>query len=374
MWDIAYRGFLPKDNPIHQLEFEPEFQDIEYLVAQMPLLTHQGKFRDEAVSCLKLIDPDFYEENDFDLETVEKLFKHYCYIASAYVHALNEPKVESLPAVIAVPLVHLSELVGRPPILSYASYCLNNWRLNDPAGLIHLDNLSLQQNFSHTNKQDEDWFILVHVEIEYCASLAMTMLNRFLTLDKPTEQQLDETLRAVLGSLIAMNKAMSRMPEKCGEDFYFKAVRPFIFGFENIVYEDCFNNEPQSYRGETGAQSSIVPSFVAALGIEHKDSMLTKHLDLMRSYMPIPHRMFIEKLENKRDEGFSLRGAVIFAGKHLDLYNQCLEELLKFRTKHLEYAVNYIQKKVDNPTGTGGTPFIPWLSQLRDETDQYFLK
>ena len=45
------------------------------------------------------------------------------------------------------------------------------------------------------------------------------------------------------------------MPEGCSAEVYFKKVRPYIFGFTDIVYEGCFGDVPQSYRGETGAQS-----------------------------------------------------------------------------------------------------------------------
>ena len=38
-----------------------------------------------------------------------------------------------------------------------------------------------------------------------------------------------------------------------------------------------------------------------------------------------------------------------------------------------DYAVNYIEKKVDNPLGTGGTPYIPWLKQLIEETREFLL-
>ena len=86
---------------------------------------------------------------------------------------------------------------------------------------------------------------------------------------------------------------MNRMPEGCSADVYFKKVRPYIFGFTNIIYEGCFDNAPQNYRGETGAQSSIVPTMLRAFGIEHKNSMLTQHLEDMLTYMPAPHREFI---------------------------------------------------------------------------------
>ena len=90
-------------------------------------------------------------------------------------HAPGLPATDRLPAAIAVPLVELAKRVGRPPILSYASYCLHNWRRLDPAGPIALDNIALLQNFSTPGdgKSDEDWFILVHVNIEAYAGPAL---------------------------------------------------------------------------------------------------------------------------------------------------------------------------------------------------------
>ena len=54
-------------------------------------------------------------------------------------------------------------------------------------------------------------------------------------------------------------------------------------------------------------------------------------------------------------------------------YNACLDELIAFRSRHFEYAVNYIEKKVDNPIATGGTPYVPWLRQLIEETKGFYL-
>ena len=54
-------------------------------------------------------------------------------------------------------------------------------------------------------------------------------------------------------------------------------------------------------------------------------------------------------------------------------YNACLEGLIAFRKQHLEYAVGYIEKKVTDPKGTGGTPYINWLSELVRETEEFYL-
>jgi hypothetical protein len=46
------------------------------------------------------------------------------------------------------------------------------------------------------------------------------------------------------------------------------------------------------------------------------------------------------------------------------------EKEVDSRLKDLEFALDYIFAKVADPSGTGGTPFMKWLSQLGDETAQ----
>ena len=89
--------------------------------------------------------------------------------------------------------------------------------------------------------------------------------------------------------------AQSSCPNgSCSPDVYFQeSAAVHLRQFNNLVYEGCFDEKPQSYRGETGAQSSIVPTLLMALGVKHKSSLLTQHLEIMLTYMPTPHRRFI---------------------------------------------------------------------------------
>ena len=394
MWEIRNNGFLPENDPLESVERDFENEDIKHwepidaffvsldvFMASIPVLIEERKYREEVVSFLRSYP---YDIQDYSTECLEKLFKHYCYMASSYVHALHETTATRLPKEIAVPLVKLARKLDREPILSYSCYALNNWRRIDAKKPIVLENIELQQNFTQTHKSDEDWFILIHVDIEARAADGISALKEYRDLylkDHPPNliencdlMKYEGMLRRMHTSLRMMNITMSRMPENCSEDFYFKAVRPFIFGFDKVKYEG--GNSIQTLRGETGAQSSIVPAFVAALKVEHTDSILTTHLKDMRKYMPKEHREFLADLES-----INVAGQVgtfrEMAKKHercKGIYNSCLEELLKFRTLHLQFAIEYIQKKVDDPTGTGGTPFIPWLTQLRDETESRYIK
>ena len=54
-------------------------------------------------------------------------------------------------------------------------------------------------------------------------------------------------------------------------------------------------------------------------------------------------------------------------------YNEALEALASFRETHLEFARRYIAAHVRDPRGTGGTPYLEWLSQLIDETRAHMI-
>ena len=110
-------------------------------------------------------------------------------------------------------------------------------------------------------------------------------------------------LKKIKKSLKNVNAIFSKMPEKCDPYVYYHRVRPYIFGTKDnpdlkkgLIYENQFDNKPQFFRGETGAQSSIIPFLDGALGIYHSNDNLKHYLNEMRDYMPPKHRKMIENL------------------------------------------------------------------------------
>jgi indoleamine 2,3-dioxygenase len=289
---------------------------------------------------------------------------------------------DRIPAPLAVPWHTAARRLGRPPVLSYASYALDNWRRVDPAGPIALGNIALLQNF--LGGVDEEWFVLVHVEIEARAAPALVAIRaaqRGVAEDRPAD--VAHQLGAIADALRRMHATLLRMPERCDPYIYFNRVRPYIHGWKDqpalpngLVYEGvaAWGGRPRRFRGETGAQSSIVPALDAALGIEHRPDPLRPYLEEMRRYTPPEHRAFVEAIER----GPSIRRHVLDrAPGHPGLreaYNACVRGLAEFRSLHLDYAASYIHRQAQrspaNPTGvgTGGTPFMPYLSKHRDET------
>lgn len=307
------------------------------------------------------------------------------YLGHAYVWGGREP-ASTVPARLAVPWHAIAQSLGRPPVLSYASYALHNFARFDVMREIECGNLGLIQNF--LGGIDEEWFILIHVEIERKAAPALAVLHSCLDAAEAGDaERLEQLLATVADAVESIYATLQRMPEWCDPYIYYHRVRPYIHGWKDhpdlphgVVYEgvEDYAGEPQQFRGETGAQSAIVPSLDAALGIRHKNDMLRTYLMEMRDYMPPAHRAFIESLEARDPVRPFVRGCG--RARLTDVYNACVDGLERFRSLHLAYAAAYIfrQAQTDdkNPhaVGTGGTPFMQYLKKHRDETAEHRLE
>ena len=375
--------FLPKKPPINSYNTRSKsLYLLQNIAAQLPklLLTNQVQSK---INKLK--------KNDLSVDILIKNKKakeinlamaHLSFIAHAYIWGGKSPQ-RILPEVISKPWVKLSKYLGRPPILSYASYCLDNWYKINKDEPISLDNVALINNF--LGGVDEDWFVTIHVCIEDAASDAIDSACELSFLnEKNKTKDFSKHLSRIRDSLKKVNYIFAKMPEKCDPYIYYHRVRPYIFGTKNnpdlkqgLIYENQFNNKPQFYRGETGAQSSIIPLLDGALGITHTNDNLRHYLNEMRDYMPPKHRKLIEDVEQRSQ----VKNLITKSKKLIKEYNQCLEEIHKFRSQHLEYAATYIHKQAQivNPfgsggstiRGTGGTPFMKYLKKHRDETDKH---
>ena len=375
------QGFLPQKVPSKSYSVQSESCDrIQEIASNLPKLLLTGKVQ----LAINKLSPKDLSIDDLLINQASQDLKlamsHLSFIAHAYIWGDNKPN-ESIPSVLANPWVKVANNQGRPPILSYASYCLDNWFLIDPDEAISLENVGLINNF--LGGVDEDWFVTIHVCIENAAADAMAACAEIAMLetDSPENKSI-ELLNRIVIAMKKVNEIFARMPEKCDPYIYYHRVRLFIFGTKDnpdlkngLIYKGEFKNQPQFFRGETGAQSSIIPSLDGALQITHTKDHLRHYLNEMRDYMPPKHREFMEVLEKNSQVKKIIKGSK----KLTSLYNDCLEEIRAFRAMHLEYAGTYIYKQaqIKNPfgrggstiTGTGGTPFMAYLKKHRDETE-----
>jgi indoleamine 2,3-dioxygenase len=368
------RGFLPPQDPLRHLP--KPFDAWESVALQLPKLLASDQVR-RIIAQL----PPFPVEAIQDRREYERAMVVLSYLGHAYVWGGAKPAA-ILPARLALPWHRVAEHLGRPPVLSYSSYALHNFFRFDPSREIECGNLGLIQNF--LAGIDEEWFILIHVEIERKAAPAIAVLHDCIDAAETDEvDRLEGLLGQVELSLRAMHATLSRMPEQCDPFIYYHRVRPYIHGWRNhpdlpegVVYEgvEAYGGRPQQFRGETGAQSSIIPALDAMLGIQHQEDALSLYLQEMRRYMPPEHRGFIGSLEKRTSvRTFVHRSAL---GELTSAFNACVEAVENFRSLHLEYAAKYIfhQAQTDskNPhaVGTGGTPFMRYLKKHRDESGQ----
>jgi len=372
--------FLPNKEPLKSYRTNSRsLKKIAEVASSLPklLLTNKVQITIDSLNKKAFSINKILKEKNND--EINLAMSHLSFIAHAYIWGGHKPQ-PLLPEVIAEPWVKLANYLGRPPILSYASYCLDNWYKINKHEPISLNNVALINNF--LGGVDEDWFVTIHVCIEDAASGAVDAAYKISHLDKNNSvNDFLSQLKQIRKSLIKVNDIFSKMPQKCDPYVYYHRVRPYIFGTKDnpdlkkgLIYENQYDNKPQFFRGETGAQSSIIPFLDGALGIGHTNDNLKHYLNEMRDYMPPKHRKMIEKVENK-----SQAKEIILKSKLLTKeYNHCVEEIRKFRAQHLEYAATYIHKqaqvKSDVGTGgsvvrgTGGTPFMKYLKKHRDET------
>ncbi len=368
----AERGFLPERDPLASFEAENHesavgetLRAFDRLGSELPDRLADGSFRD-AVDALSTP-----PKRTYDVLT-DREARRLCllsgFFASAYVHEIDAEPVDRLPESVAVPLVETSRRFGRKPILSYDVLCLHNWRRREPNGeLTDPTNLEAIQQF--TTLDDERWFVVIHVAIEARAGQALracALAQRAVREDEP--DTLRGALETIVDSIEAQTDIMRRMTERNEPEAFATKYRPYYEGFDDVVYEGVadFDGEARTFRGGSGAQSSVLPSIDAALGIDHATTELIEKLTDMRSYMPEAHRVVVDAFD---------RGPAV--GPHVDradrddlreVYNECADALATFRRVHFGQVIQYIRAVTGETTGTGGTDYMEFLQEMQEET------
>lgn len=367
--------FLPTHDPLETLPIP--FSSWETVAKNLPKLLVASQFRKKLEAL-----PAFPIDKLKTAPEYERAMQILSYFGHAYVWGQKDVP-DAIPEVLAKPWYEVGKYLGRPPVLSYASYALTNWKRIDSTGPIDLGNISLIQNF--LGGIDEEWFILVHVAIEAKANPALDgCVEAIKAVQNKDQKSLMQSLNKVNASLEDVCNTLDRMPERCDPYIYYHRVRPYIHGWKNhplfpkgIIYKGVkeYDGKPQQFRGETGAQSSIIPTLDGMLGIKHAQGELYHYLQEMREYMPPEHREFLSSIENASQ----VRSFVQANPGLRESYNMCVSLVNRFRQTHLSYAAAYIQKQQQdsatnpNAVGTGGTPFMNYLKKHKDETGSFLL-
>lgn len=376
-YDISEtRGFLCSYDAT-AVELWGVWAEAQSVALRLPQLLTTGRVRELLEQHLPhIVESDVQALSDSQARAA---MVHYSFMVQSYVWGEAEAAAV-LPEKLARPICALAERLGQQPLLPYSGYVLDNWGLHDPKGPIDLSNIYVIQNF--LGGQDENWFILVHVAIEARAGAALARMKAVIDgVESGDVAEVTRLLTEIAKVWSDLKEIFDRMPERCDPYAYFERVRPYIHGWKDnpalpngVMYEgvDAHNGHAQSYRGQTGSQSSIVPCMDALLGIGHAADPMKTYLDELHIYRPPGHRRFIDDLrQHSRLRDFVVNTADSDLSR---AYNANVQAVADFRSRHLEYAASYINKQNRNATGndtdvgTGGTPFMKYLKKHRDET------
>ncbi len=384
------RGFLPAGDPMTALPDEPpgDFSIFDELGNDLPKLLCNGNLESE----LKRL-PIFNQSDTSRLAAPDAHLLKTRIDFLVHAHAWEkwrEGKVRTeIPACLAVPERDISYRFGEPPLLFYPSYSMRNFKRIDPNGQMTPENLELIQYF--LGSESERWFVVIHVAIEAAVAKALSASWRVGdAIPKRDSELLFECLGIITTAMREVVALMRRMPEKCDMMEYFTSVRPYLYGWIEKYFPNgmLYRGEREcddvrlSLLGESGVQSSIFRLLDFLFGIEHTESVLSKHLhEMLHIYTQPKHRDFVLAI-GKRPH-FSEKNVSFFGSEVEELYWECRRLMAEFRAVHFYYAIKYIQEPaalvakltILGSTGTGGTEFIPslwkhFLETLGDEMIQ----
>ena len=147
----------------------------------------------------------------------------------------------------------------------------------------------------------------------------------------------------------------------------YNTYRTFLFGITNqsmfpngVIYEGENDGEPLFFRGESGANDSMIPLLDGLLQIPMPENVLTDILKDFRSYRPKPHREFLLYVR-RRAQGVDVRHYCCADVETAILYLRLLDHVRSFRWRHWLFAREYIIRRSSHPVASGGSPIITWL-------------
>ena len=255
------------------------------------------------------------------------------------------------------------------------------------------DNLVALHTFTGT--PDESWFYVASVAVEALgAPIVPSFLSAMNAAETGDTTALTTSLHNAAAVLRQLSPLLQRVHENLSPRVFYHDIRPFFAGSKSlpngIIYEDGSGSEKyHQYNGGSAAQSPLFQFCDIVLGIKHGRSgdHVNDFVTDMRNYMAGSHRKFLADVE----AAANVKAFVHMHQSDSELataYKDCVEMLKAFRNKHIGIVTRFIvlPSKATNMkssesvmaskengeeadiAGTGGTSLIPFLKQMRDET------
>ncbi|KAK2739975.1 hypothetical protein FQN57_006294 [Myotisia sp. PD_48] len=411
----AETGFLPAEAPATELP--AYYAEWDSIVNNLQALILAGRLR-KTVSDMQLLST----EHLHSIAHWRRAYSILGFILHGYIWG-GETAASQIPKPLSIPLLKISSHLDLPPVATYAGVCLWNYKPifpDEPAGT--LENIATLHTF--TGSFDEQWFYLVSVAIEARGAGTIPLMLRAITAARENDsRELVSCLTKFAEIVDDINLILQQMYKHCDPHVFYHRIRPYLSGSKGtaelpkgILFDDgTGNTEYKHYRGGSNAQSSLIQFLDIVLGVEHRPTGETRpsnttsssssgdeagearkrwhnFLMEMRTYMPGPHRRFLEHVA-------SVSNIQEYVSAHqsdpelMMAFNAAVAMVKAVRTTHITMVSRYIVVKSRetnrslNPNtpstpapraststkklrGTGGTALIPFLKQARDETGE----
>ncbi len=354
----ARTGFVPAVDPL--ISLPPAFAAWDRIVGLLGPLLRSHRLRD-AIRAM----PELEFGPEHPALAQERALMVLTMLANGWVWSGPAPELR-IPRNLARPLCAVAQRLDRPPIVHFAGMNLYNWRRIDPTQPVSADNATMLEHF--LGGVDEDWFFIVTLGVELTGAPMLACITSAVSgAENGDAMAVTGNLDQIATTMIAVQRALARMREWCEPHAFYTRIRPWVAGWPapGAVYEGV-SQAPVIYAGGSAGQSALIQSLDALLGIEH--TAASGYLKMIRAYMPIGHRGFVQDVERLS----KVRALCISAGgAATKAYDNAVAEVDKFRRMHMGLAMDYINKpsgKATGELGTGGTDFTDFLRDARMTT------
>lgn len=210
---------------------------------------------------------------------------------------------------------------------------------------------------------------MLHVDInQYSPDLIKAVFG--IMNENSSKQNLSDSIKLMGDTLKKMNARRKLMWEASRWKNY-NDFRVFIMGIKGnedifpngLIYEGVWD-EPQFFRGQTGAQDNIIPTVDIASGVIHyyPKNQLTNYLMDLRKYRPKCVQLFFKELATSMSKKPVLEQLVLSKNqKGMRNLMRVYEEIYNFRNGHWQFVQKYIMQNTGYPKATGGTPITSWI-------------
>ena len=367
-------GFVPSDRPLDRLPADC-FASWEDVVSSLPTLVKEKRIR-HAIHRLPMT--DFSEATIKSEEEWRRAYVVLCFLSQAYLWVEGEAGLpEKVPKVLAIPWCRVSDHLGLPPVITYASSATFNLALRDEGGPLDSNNAYCRVTFTGT--EDESWFYLVALLVELASVPALNAIVSACSavVDRNSEL-LCRDLVAISKSLEEATSVLARMYERCDPMVFYTKIRPFQAGskgldaFPNGLIYEGVDPLPRKYHGASAGQAPTIHAYDVFFRAKHFGAD-EDFLHAMRKHMPPNHRAFLLALAEQP----SVRDYILQTGdaKLVQSFNTAVKSFTEFRSQHIVLVTRYIvmQKHLSQNAsldmkGTGGTDFMQFLKHVRDDT------